>query len=210
MPSTVSSSSSCTDRDAFFSRLAGKEQPLAIKPEHMPRLERLRRRLGNLTGKQVFEPGCGAGPLTAHLAEWVGPSGTICALDACPKMLTHCEQAVSAQRHVRILHGKAETADLPAGEWELILCFRLYPHLEDPDRFLDQCKRWLAPGGVLVIANFEGSRELNEMHAGLDTGVQNDRMPSGEELRTRLQSDGWQVEETIDEPEEFFLRAQRS
>jgi 2-polyprenyl-3-methyl-5-hydroxy-6-metoxy-1,4-benzoquinol methylase len=197
------------NRETFFNQLADTPEPLAIQPKHEYRLKRLHRRLGDLRGKRVFEPGCGAGPLTARLAEWVGPSGCICALDACAEMVAHCDQAVKEHAHIRTLHGKAETADLPAAAWDLILCFRLYPHLEDAPRFLDRCKQWLAPGGQLVIANLEGSRSLNKMHAHLGPGVQDDIMPSAEALRAQLQADGWMVDEAIDEPEDYFLRARR-
>ena len=194
------------DRHAFFQELAGAESPLAFKPEHEPRLERLRQRLGDLRGKRVFEPGCGAGPLTARLAGWVGEHGQVLALDACSRMASRCEKTLAGHAHVRVLHGKAEEVELEPGAWDLILCFRLYPHLEDAGRFLDRCKVWLAPGGELVIANLEGSEQLNALHARR-SGVHNDRMPSGEELRRQLEVAGWQVSAVLDEPEEFFLRA---
>lgn len=196
------------DRDAFFNTLAGGENPLAFKPEHEPRIERLRRRLGDLRGKRVFEPGCGGGPLTARLAGWVGEGGRVLALDACAGMVARCGQSVADHAHVQAIHGKAEEAEIESGAWDLILCFRLYPHLENPGLFLVRCKDWLAPGGELVIANLEGSTELNAMHAGL-AGVRHDRMPSGEELRGRLSAEGWHVAEVLDGPEEFFLRARR-
>jgi len=196
------------DRAAFFNTLACGENPLAFKPEHEPRIERLRRRLGDLRGKRVFEPGCGGGPLTARLAEWVGDGGRVLALDACAGMVARCEKAVSDHAHVQAIHGKAEDMEIENGAWDLILCFRLYPHLEDAGAFLRRCPAWLAPGGELVIANLEGSAELNAIHAGL-AGVRQDRMPAGEDLRRRLSAAGWHVAETIDEPEEFFLRARR-
>lgn len=194
------------NRHAFFSELAGREDPLAFKPEHEPRLERLRRRLGDLRGKRVCEPGCGAGPLTARLSDWVGATGQVLAFDACPGMVCRCEEAVEPRVHVRVIQAKAEEAELEPGAWDLVLCFRLYPHLEDAGRFLRRCESWLAPGGELVVANLEGSAALNEMHARL-AGVQGDTMPSGPELKRHLEADGWQVAEAIDEPEEFFLRA---
>ena len=196
------------DRHAFFETLAGEENPLAFKPEHEPRLERLRRRLGDLRGKRVFEPGCGAGPLTARLAEWVGAAGRVLALDACPGMVARCAQAAASHGHVRTVRSKAEDADLEAAAWDLVLCFRLYPHLEDPALFLDRCARALAPGGELVIANLEGSAELNALHARL-AGVHQDVMPSGADLKRRLEAGGWRVDEALDAPEEFFLRARR-
>ena len=195
-------------RHAFFETLAAEENPLAFKPEHEPRIERLRQRLGDLRGKRVFEPGCGAGPLTARLAGWVGERGKVLALDACPGMVARCEEAVAGHAQVCALHGKAEEIELESGAWDLVLCFRLYPHLEDAGAFLRRCANGLAPGGELVIANLEGSEPLNALHAQR-AGVRHDVMPSGEALRRRLQAEGWRVEEAIDLPDEFFLRARR-
>lgn len=193
-------------RHAFFEALAGEADPLAFTSAHEPRIERLRGRLGDLRGKRVFEPGCGAGPLTKRLAGWVGEGGRILALDSSPGMVARCEKTVAGHAQVRVLLAKAEEAVLEPGAWDLILCFRLYPHLEDPGEFLRRCKTGLADGGQLVIANLEGSESLNAMHAGR-AGVRDDVMPSGEALRRRLCGSGWQVGEVLDEPEEFFLRA---
>jgi len=197
------------DRYAFFEEMAEDAAPLAFRAEHELRIERLRERLGDLRGKRVVEPGCGAGPLTRRLADWVGPKGTLLALDACPGMVQHCRREVASRDHVRVVHGPAEALELVPAAWDLILCFRFYPHVADPAAFLARCEAWLAPGGELVVANLEGSRELNAMHARL-AGVYNDRMPSGSELSAFLRKAGWRVGDVIDEPEEFFLRARRA
>ena len=194
------------DRTAFFDELARETAPLAFKPEHEPRLERLRRRLGDLRGKRVFEPGCGAGPLTVRLAGWTGPAGRVLALDACAGMAARCAHAAAGQAHVEVRQAQAEEVELEAGAWDLILCFRFYPHLADATEFLRRCRTWLAPGGELVVANLEGSAELNAIHAG-HAAVRGDRMPTAAELKRRLEAAGWQVAEALDAPEEFFLRA---
>ena len=194
------------DRNAFFMELARGANPLAFKPEHEPRVDRLRRRLGNLEGKRVFEPGCGAGPLTARLAHWVGRSGRVLALDSCLEMAKLCAESVGGYGNVEIEVGKAEDAGLETAAWDLILCFRFYPHLEKPREFLGKCGKWLAPGGELVVANLEGSAALNEMHSRL-RGVHGDEMPTAGKLRGMMEAAGWKVEEAIDEPDEYFLRA---
>ena len=194
------------ERHAFFQELAGQESPLAFKPEHEPRLDRLRRRLGELRGKRAFEPGCGAGPLTVRLAEWVGHTGRVLALDACPGMVERCRAAATSFAHVDVRHGKVEEAELERAAWDLVLCFRLFPHLDDAAEFLRRCRSWLAPGGALVVANLEGSAALNALHARM-AGVEGDVMPSGFALRQQLTKAGWRVEEAIDEADEFFLRA---
>ena len=194
------------ERSLFFDQLAAEDDPLAIKPEHEPRMEQLRRRLGDLQGKRVFEPGCGAGPLTRRLAEWVGPNGRVLALDSCEGMTARCERAVNGYGHVEVRRGRAEDAALEEKAWDLVLCFRLYPHLDNPAKFLQQCRRWLVPEGELVVANLEGSASLNALHAELH-GVHNDRMPSGDHLASLLAAQGWRVAEAVDAPEEYFVRA---
>ncbi len=188
--------------------MAAAPRPLAILPEHRNRMERLRDRLGDLAGKRVVEPGCGAGVLTARLAEWVGPAGKIVAFDPADGMLRHCRRAIANYPHISLLQASAETVELPTAAWDLVLCFRAYPHLEDPALFLARCWNWLAPGGELVVANLEGSRELNAMHAELH-GVHRDHMPTAGELRAQCVAAGWVVSAAIDEPDEYFLRAQR-
>ena len=194
------------NRTIFFEHLATGEDPLAILPEHEPRMERLRGRLGDLRGKRIFEPGCGAGPLTKRLAEWVGVTGHILAMDSSAGMVAWCQQALSGYGHVQIIQANIEEVELEPEAWDLILAFRFYPHLENPSRFLQQCARGLAPGGELIIANLEGSAELNAMHACLP-GVGNDRMPPGAELAAELQAMGWHVADLTDIADEFFLRA---
>lgn len=193
-------------RDQFFQTLARQPRPLAFRPEHESRLGRLRAMLGDLRGKRIFEPGCGAGPLTARLADWTGPEGRVLALDACPGMVAQCRRAVAPHPHVQPVRGRVEDAQLEPAAWDLILCFRLFPHLADADLFLRRCRTWLAPGGELVVANLEGSSVLNELHAA-KPGVHGDRMPAGAELRRRLLADAWQVADVLDEPDFFFLRA---
>ena len=194
------------NRHAYFEDLAEQDDPLAFKPEQEAMVERFRVRLGDLRGKRVFEPGCGAGPLTTLLADWVGPGGHVLALDSSARMVARCKAAVAGLTEVQVLQARAEDAILVAGSWDLVLCFRFYPHLEDADLFLRRCQSALAPGGELVVANLEGSRELNRLHARLP-GVRDDAMPSGEALRCQLEARGWEVTEVIDEPQEFFLRA---
>lgn len=197
------------NRTVFFEHLAAGADPLAILPEHEPCMERMRKRLGDLRGKRIFEPGCGAGPLTKRLAEWVGATGHILAVDSSPGMVARCQQALAAYGHVQIVQANLEELELEPGAWEIILAFRVYPHLENPSRFLHQCARGLAPEGDLIIANLEGSAELNAMHACLP-GVGQDRMPSGTELAADLQAMGWQVADLTDVADDFFLRARRS
>ncbi|HOE00290.1 MAG TPA: class I SAM-dependent methyltransferase [Kiritimatiellia bacterium] len=197
------------ERSHFFEDLAhAEDDPLAFRAEHEPCLARLRARLGDVRGRRIFEPGCGAGPLTVRLAEWVGGGGHVLALDASERMIARCAAAVAGLPQVTVRHGDITGYSAPAGSWDIVLVFRFYPHLPDPAAFLRECWDWLTPGGQLVVANLEGSRELNAMHAQLHA-VQHDHMPTAVALQQQLAAAGWRVAEAIDVPDDYFVRAWR-
>lgn len=172
------------------------------------RLERMLLRFGGgLAGSRVLEPGCGAGELTRRLVRWMGGGGRIVAFDSSPGMMRRFRESVGAVRGVFPLCVAEERAWFPAGSFDWVVCFRFYPHLQDADGFLARCRRWLRADGRLVVANLEGSRELNAWHAR-HAGVADDVMPSGPALARKLRRLGWNVLEALDAPEEFWVAAE--
>ncbi len=194
------------DAHDFFEQMAGNDRPFALSSDQTATVARLHDRLAPWSGKRILEPGCGSGVLTAYLAEWIGPDGCIHAFDRSPAMIEHARSHLTAAKHVHLFQADAETLPVEDGRWDYIICFRFYPHLQNPDVFLQNCRRALAPGGALVIANLEGSRELNAIHAK-HHGVSHDHMPSAEELKQKLEHAGWCVKEAVDNPDDFYLIA---
>ena len=193
----------------FFNQLAAEEDPLAFRPEHLPQIEQLRQRLGALRGKRILEPGCGAGPLTEYLAQWVGEGGQVVAFDPCAGMVEKCARRLADFPQVRVLQASGEDVSFPAQSFDFIICFRVYPHLDNPAVFLAGSREWLAPDGQLIVVNLEGSRELNAMHEG-HAGVHDHRMPDALALTRTLEAHGWIVApDAVDKPTDYFVRARR-
>jgi len=181
---------------------------MAVEGALAERLERMGLRFGGgLKGSSVLEPGCGAGELTRRLVKWMGGDGRVVAFDSSPGMMRRFRECVGAVRGVFPLCVGEERAWFPAGSFDWVVCFRFYPHVQDADGFLARCRRWLKAGGRLVVANLEGSRELNAWHAQR-AGVEGDVMPSGEALARKLAGLGWDVQAAVDEPEEFWVVAE--
>lgn len=194
-------------RTEFFDRVAAGDDPLLFMPDDGPRIERLRRRLGEVAGMRVLEPGCGAGPLTEHLSAWVGNEGRVLAFDASRRMVERCRTRVAHLANVEVIRAEAETVDLGSGVWDMAILFRVFPHFDDKGAVLRLLRPCLAAGGRLVIANLEGSERLNALHAGSSEEVRQDRMPCAGEVSRLCVECGYAVSTAIDDDEEFYAEA---
>jgi len=169
-------------------------------PEHVPRtLGKLGRVAAVGPGSAVLEVGCGLGRLTAALA---GVAGHVTGIDISAHAVAGARRAVP-QGNVEFHVADALTWK-SARRFDLILAMAVFEHFapREQERFLNRARRWLAPGGRLVLhvpigrgwsARRRGSKKTG---AGEDyTGDPTHRAvftPDG--LRRALVSRGWRIE----------------
>ena len=144
-------------KSEFFDRVSTSEDPLLFNETDRRKVLRLKKRLGDLAGKRVIEPGCGVGPLTEYLSKWVGPEGRVLTFDASRGMVEQCRARLAHLKNVEIVHATAESVELQPAAWDLVILFRVFPHFDDKAAVLRRLRPCFAPGGRLVIANLEGS-----------------------------------------------------
>ena len=193
---------------ACFDRLAHDGRALRFNSDDGPRLERLRLRLGDLRGLHVLEPGCGAGPLTECLSRWVEPGGVVEAFDPSLAMLNLCRNAIDGRANVRLTQVNCEDAMWPAGEFDRVICFRVWPHFTKPAAVAARFARWLRPGGRLHIVHWQGRAALAAVH-NTETALTGHVLPSAADLAEMLRDHGFTVASTIDTTDEFYLEAVR-
>ncbi len=112
-------------------------------------------------GMTVLEPGPGMGFFTLPLAQLVGPSGRVIAVDIQPKMVTSLERR-AAKAGVR---GRVETrlapsdslgiADL-AGKVDFTLAFAVVHELPSAAAFFAQAAQASKPGALLLLSEPSG------------------------------------------------------
>jgi SAM-dependent methyltransferase len=114
------------------------------------------RRAGFTVGQTLIDLGCGPGYASLDLAEIVGPSGQIVAIDASRRFLTALDRARRGRGldHVVLHEVDFNESDLPAvtahGAWVRWV----FSFLKKPRLVLERLANLLAPAGVVVIHEY--------------------------------------------------------
>ncbi|PNG99309.1 hypothetical protein TSOC_014915, partial [Tetrabaena socialis] len=113
-----------------------------------------------------------AGLLLVPAARAVGPSGRVLGMDLSRGMVELARAALHAARlrhnNVEVRLADAEAADLPAASMDVITCSAALPYMYDVPAALARWRRWLRPGGRLVLNCFKvrGERAGRALAAG--------------------------------------------
>jgi 2-polyprenyl-3-methyl-5-hydroxy-6-metoxy-1,4-benzoquinol methylase len=117
-----------------------------IEAEH---LARYRWAATVAAGKRVLDAGCGTAYGTAMLAE--GGATAVVGVDLAESVLDSVRDQMPETVELRVADLTA--LDLPDDSFDLVVCFEVVEHFEDPFTILDQLTRVLAPDGVLLVSS---------------------------------------------------------
>jgi ubiquinone/menaquinone biosynthesis C-methylase UbiE len=108
-------------------------------------------------GMAVADVGAGTGLFTRLLADQVGPSGKVYAVDIAPGFLKHiaADAAKRGQKQVVTVVGTQDTTNLPRASVDLVFLCDVYHHLETPEKNLSSIRRALKERGRLVVIDFD-------------------------------------------------------
>jgi 2-polyprenyl-3-methyl-5-hydroxy-6-metoxy-1,4-benzoquinol methylase len=123
-------------------------------------------------------------------------------------MLARARARTAGATNVEFRASRIEDAEFAAAAFDRIVCFRVWPHFGDGAGVLARCARWLAPGGRLVIAQWESRAELAAIHRR-HAAVADDVFPPRGELEEALRRHGFAVRQWIDDEREIFITAVR-
>jgi 2-polyprenyl-3-methyl-5-hydroxy-6-metoxy-1,4-benzoquinol methylase len=119
--------------------------------------------IGVRPGNACLDLGAGAGTVAAWLADKVGPSGTVTAIDRDPRHIPPTDL-------FEVQAGDVATLDLGTGQYDLIHMRLLLMHLPQRDLVLRKAVAALKPGGTLVVSDWDCTR-LDAMMARARPGV---------------------------------------
>lgn len=119
----------------------------------LPRLNVLKE-VGIEPGFHVLDYGCGPGGYTIPLAELVGKSGRIYALDIHPLAIQMVQNIAAKKQlaNVETICSDCKTG-LPDNSLDVVLLYDILHALSDPDKVLEELRRVLKPSGILSLSD---------------------------------------------------------
>jgi SAM-dependent methyltransferase len=154
-------------------------------------------------GERVADIGAGTGYFTFQVADAVGPSGRVLALDIAPEMLEYLELRVKARKAANVSLGKVASDDpqLGAGSVDTILLVDTIHYVKDRTAYARKLRTALAPGGRVVIIDYR-PKPMSERPWGPTPEQQ---FPK-EQMDREMAAAGFAVREAFDFlPEQFFV-----
>jgi ubiquinone/menaquinone biosynthesis C-methylase UbiE len=112
-------------------------------------------RLGVREGEKALDIGSGRGAVTRPLAEAVGPTGRVDALDLAPGMVRLLGEDTAHLPHVRVAQSNAADPRPPAPPYDVIASSMVIFFLDDPTSALARWRALLRPGGRVGVATFQ-------------------------------------------------------
>jgi ubiquinone/menaquinone biosynthesis C-methylase UbiE len=109
--------------------------------------------LGIKPGEVVADLGAGGGYFTFRLADAVGPSGAVYAVDVDPTMVDYLRRRVTEQgyHNVHVVLATEDDPRLPAGGVDLVFSCNTYHHLSQRPTYFARAKQYLRPEGRIAI-----------------------------------------------------------
>jgi demethylmenaquinone methyltransferase/2-methoxy-6-polyprenyl-1,4-benzoquinol methylase len=163
--------------------------------------------LGELSGLRVVDLGSGPGRLEPFLLPRLG-SGRIVAVDFAPEMIVRGASLARDPRVTWLCRDVLETG-LPDAAFDLVLCFNAFPHFPDPGAALREARRWLVPGGRLLLWHDLGRERLAQVHRRAGPAVEGDLLFPVAVLAETARREGFVVERAEEDEESYTFLARR-
>jgi ubiquinone/menaquinone biosynthesis C-methylase UbiE len=198
------------NRKTYFNKAAYSWDKRFQTPKLSSFLEKLVPQFGLEHGQSILDVGTGTGVLITYLIRAVGPDGSVTAIDYSENMIKICKTKHSHLKNLRIKLGNIEETAFPTESFDAVICFGVFPHLENKQKALQNINRTLKPGGKLVIAHALSSEELKAHHNSASSTVMHDVLPEEAEMKKLLEQTGFTEISIKDEPGCYLCLAHKS
>ncbi len=105
----------------------------------------------------VLDVGCGTGAITKDIADAVGPDGVVVGVDRDRRLIDRARVHCASRPHLRFEEGDATCLPYDS-RFDIVTAARALQWIADPMAALGCMKRAAKPGGVLVVLDYNHTR----------------------------------------------------
>lgn len=193
-----------TGRQEFFNELAENWDNRFQTQELITFLDKLVPMFYLREGERILDVGTGTGILIPYLLQAVGSKGHITAIDYADRMVKVCKSKYGHFSNVIFAVQNIEKIDYSSESFDAVICFGVFPHLENPAKALSKINRVLKKEGKLIISHALSSQEIRAHHQSSSLVVAQDVLPKKTEMRQILKQTGFCKITIIDEPGRYL------
>ncbi len=197
-------------KKAYFNEHANSWDERFFTPKLSSFLEKLVPQFGLEAGQTVLDVGTGTGVLIPYIIQAVGPEGTVTAVDYSEKMVQVCKTKHSHLKNINVEVKNIEEDAFPAESFDAVICFGVFPHLENKEKALRNINHTLKPCGKLVIAHALSSEEIKTHHKDASSVILHDMLPEKAEIIQLLEQTGFAGISIKDEPGCYLCLAHKA
>ena len=173
------------------------------------KLKAITKMSGISKGDVVLDVGTGTGVMLPFIHELIGDEGEITAVDLAEKMLDIARKKHSFN-NVNYLLGDISSVNLPKNNFDVIMCYSVFPHFQDKPGIISHMSGLLKPNGKLVIAHSQSREAINNLHSKSSDAVSQDDLPEAAIIEGYMKKAGLIPTLTKDNDEMFVVIGQKS
>jgi demethylmenaquinone methyltransferase/2-methoxy-6-polyprenyl-1,4-benzoquinol methylase len=189
-----------SEKKLFFNNLAENWDSRFCSPELKKFLKKFVPMFGLRSGHKVLDVGAGTGVLIPYLNKEIGITGQIVAIDYAKKMIEVCKSKYEQLSNVKFSVSNIEEIDYNSGSFDFVICFGVFPHIENKYQALSQINRVLKRQGKLIIAHAFSSEEIQKHHQSSSSIIAQDHLPDEDKMRKLLAQTGFHRISITDRP----------
>ncbi|MCP4686210.1 MAG: methyltransferase domain-containing protein [bacterium] len=189
----------------FFDSLAA-EWDLMFTAEDLERLSHVVDKLVVTEGMDILDLGCGTGILFDLLRRRVGSSGMVTGVDFSIQMAQKAHRNFPFD-NVSVVDADARNLPFAESTYDMAVSFAAFAHFSDKKRALSEIDRVLKPGAAFYILHLQSSLELAEEHNRIGGIVQDDKLPTADELREMFAASNFEQVHIEDNPGLYLAKA---
>jgi cyclopropane fatty-acyl-phospholipid synthase-like methyltransferase len=119
--------------------------------------------IGLKPGMTVADIGAGSGLFSRLMAERVGPTGAVYAVEISPCLINYINKSARAAnlQNIKTVLGTVRTPKLAPNSVDVIFIAESYHHFEYPKEMLQQIRKALRPDGVFMLVDLERIEDIS-------------------------------------------------